>query len=195
MVTSLLVTTIAWATAPVRAVLSEMARFMQSKTYHIVKGLSFQLFVSAYKFFHSYQEWVPVEHSDLRWNFLPHNIHRLFLLSRCHSLTSFMSTFWSMNNTDSLHQGIQLTHEYFFPFLVSDLLLVPPWMITLWVGIFHQFQDTMGKHFKILWHLAHNCSLWSPFVLPKSNLSTSFAANSSKVSDSESFKSSTALIC
>lgn len=53
------VTTVAWATAPARAVLSEMARFMPSKTYHIFKGLSFQLFISACESFHSYQEWFP----------------------------------------------------------------------------------------------------------------------------------------
>ena len=63
----------------------------------------------------------------------------------------------------------------------------------LWAGIFHQFHlyYTIGKPLIILIRpltTSPRCNLFSPFNLPETNLSTSVAVNSSKVSNSKTFE-------
>ena len=99
-----------------------------SKTHHLIPAprgrsrfiFSFQL---TNLFIHTKSE--VLELPDLSRNFLTlrwttHNIHRLFLLNRWHTLTSFTGTFLSTNNTNSLHKRPRLTHEYFFPQIIAD---------------------------------------------------------------------------
>ena len=80
---------------------SEMTKFAASKTYHLIPAppgqsrfsLSFQL---RNLFIYTKHEFLEL--TNLRWNFLAlcwtiHRIHRLFLLSWRHSLTSSKGTF------------------------------------------------------------------------------------------------------